>query len=77
MGGLVQGADGAFYGTGGRSVFRATTSGELLVIWNDFPQSSGPYAGVIQGTDGAFYGTTEGYTGATPGPSGIVFRIAL
>ncbi len=75
--GLVQGADGNFYGT---------TSGETEGIDNGFPgtafeiSTNGmlntlcdftggiPVSGLVQGRDGSFYGTTT---------AGIVFRLSI
>src|ERR1035437_8345063 len=66
-GGLMQGADGSFYGTtysGGASnsgvVFRMTNDGTLKVLAS-FSTSKGiyPQAGLEQGADGNFYGTTS------------------
>jgi uncharacterized repeat protein (TIGR03803 family) len=69
---LVQGRDGAFYGTtisggaytnrsiyGDGTVFRVTTNG-LLTSLASFAGTNGwaPYAGLVQGRDGALYGTT-------------------
>jgi uncharacterized repeat protein (TIGR03803 family) len=77
---LIQGTDGAFYGTtlfGGDgeygTVFRVTTNGELTVM-GSFDQTNGsqPRASVVEGTDGAFYGTT--YYGGAHG-YGTVFRV--
>jgi uncharacterized repeat protein (TIGR03803 family) len=70
--GLVQGADGNFYGTteyGGTNysgtVFEMTTSGTLSTLYSFTGVSDGanPAAGLVQGADGNFYGTTE-YGGA-------------
>jgi len=78
--GLVQGADGNFYGTtssGGANglgtVFKITPSGTLTTL-HSFDQVDGanPLAGLIQATNGDFYGTT--YSGGAHG-SGTVFRI--
>jgi uncharacterized repeat protein (TIGR03803 family) len=83
--GLVQGADGNFYGTtqqGGSNsnsgtVFKITSSGALTTLYSFCAQSGcadgmNPYAGLIQGADGNFYGTA--YLGGTDGV-GTVFRI--
>jgi uncharacterized repeat protein (TIGR03803 family) len=66
--GLVQGADGNFYGTtasGGMffqgTVFRMTPAGMLLVMhsFNGFMgEGAIPAAGLVQGSDANFYGTT-------------------
>ncbi len=74
-GGLVQGADGSFYGVaqgGGNGncsgisgigcgvVFKVTPSGTLTVL-HAFagPEGADPYAGLTLGADGNFYGTTQ------------------
>jgi uncharacterized repeat protein (TIGR03803 family) len=87
--GLVQGADGNFYGTtggggayGDGTVFSITAGGALTTLYN-FCSESGcadgdqPSAGLVQGTDGNFYGTTyAGGTGACYGyPCGTIFSI--
>ncbi len=79
-GGLVQGADGSFYGTtawggpnGFGTVFRISPSGNFTSVWS-FSQSDGTYpsAGLVQGSDGNLYGMTSG-GGAYS--NGTVFRI--
>ena len=72
--GLVQGADGNFYGTTGYggntnggvlaaygrgTIFRMTPGG-IITNLHSFNGADGwaPYAGLVQGTDGNFYGTT-------------------
>jgi|GEM_PF-619849 len=86
VGGLVQGTDGNFYGTGYTSgengagdgtVFRISPSGAYTVLYS-FPQYPGdgglPY-GLVQGNDGNLYGTTA--QGGTYGyGDGTVFRIS-
>ena len=64
--GLLQGADGDFYGTtyqGGANdygtVFKITPSGQLTVLHSfDGLDGAHPEATLIQATDGYFYGTT-------------------
>ena len=65
--GLVQGADGDFYGTteaGGDpandgTVFKITAAGTLTTLHTfDGTDGSGPSSWLVQGTDGDFYGTT-------------------
>jgi len=90
LAGLVQAADGNFYGTtqgGGASsncangcgtVFKITPKGTLTTLHSfDGTDGSGPVAGLIQATDGNFYGTTFG--GGTGSNScigcGTVFKI--
>jgi uncharacterized repeat protein (TIGR03803 family) len=80
--GLIQGSDGAFYGTtymggtaDGGTVFRVTSSGSFAVL-RSFTGGNGlnPYAGLLQGSDGALYGTTE--NGGAWG-KGAVFRLGM
>ncbi|MGA3142677.1 MAG: choice-of-anchor tandem repeat GloVer-containing protein [Verrucomicrobiota bacterium] len=79
--GLVQGADGNFYGTaeyGGTNdsgtVFKIMTNGTLSTLYSFTGGGDGanPAAGLVQGTDGNFYGTTE-YGGAYKDQSGDTF----
>lgn len=70
--GVVQGTDGAFYGTteyggdtntfitGGGTVFKINTNGLLTTLYAFTGGNDGewPVSGLAQGTDGAFYGTT-------------------
>jgi uncharacterized repeat protein (TIGR03803 family) len=80
--GLVQGADGYFYGTtqdGGANsrgtVFRISTNGALTNLYSLGGGNGGdPDAGLIQGNDDSFYGTT--YGGGTNG-YGTVFRLTI
>jgi uncharacterized repeat protein (TIGR03803 family) len=87
--GLVQAADGDFYGTtedGGAhnrgTVFKITPSGTLTTLYS-FCALSGcadgeyPIAGLIQATDGDFYGTTSsgGPYVSVAHTAGTVFRI--
>jgi uncharacterized repeat protein (TIGR03803 family) len=81
--GLVQGADGSFYGTtynGGSNnagtVFQATTNGALTTLVTlGFGDGTGAYpiAGLMQGKDSNFYGTTA--IGGTNG-YGTLFKLA-
>ena len=69
--GLVQGADGDFYGVtfgGGDfdrgTVFNTTPTGALTTIYNFGSQDtdgSDPNGPLVQGADGYFYGTTFGW----------------
>jgi uncharacterized repeat protein (TIGR03803 family) len=82
--GLVQAANGAFYGTthnggnyGGGTVFKITPGGTLTIQYR-FHGEDGykPTAGLVQATDGNFYGTTfEGGAGACYDGCGTVFKI--
>jgi uncharacterized repeat protein (TIGR03803 family) len=67
-GGVIQAADGNFYGTtyaGGSSangtVFRITSSGTLTTIYSftGGADGRGPEGSLVDGGDGYFYGTTE------------------
>lgn len=80
--GLVQGADGNFYGTtcaGGTSggygtVFKITPAGAFTNLHNfNGTDGSCPQAALIQGTDRNFYGTTEGLESSQPG---TIFRMS-
>jgi uncharacterized repeat protein (TIGR03803 family) len=81
-GGLVQGADGNFYGVtfyggtndSGGTVIRVTPAGEETVLWSFGAGSDGrtPIGNLVQGRDGNFYGTTA--SGGIYG-YGTVFRI--
>ncbi len=79
--GLVQGADGNFYGTtyagganGYGTVFKITP-GSTLITLHSFNSTDGgnPLAGLVQATDGNFYGTTA--VGGGNGGYGTVFKI--
>ncbi len=80
---LIQGNDGALYGTteyggadGAGTVFKASTDGVGYRVIHSFRTSGGPgfypTSALVQGKDGALYGATRG--GATK-PGGIVFRL--
>jgi uncharacterized repeat protein (TIGR03803 family) len=83
---LVQGSDGALYGTtsyGGANnngtIFKLNPDGTGYALLYSFPPrggginfGDGPSGGVVQGADGAFYGTTQG--GGAFG-FGTVFRL--
>jgi uncharacterized repeat protein (TIGR03803 family) len=87
--GLVQGADGNFYGTtfyggalGQGTVFEVTPGGALTVLHFFCVQSgctdgANPQAGLVKGADGDFYGTTEfgGANGICDFGCGTVFKI--
>jgi uncharacterized repeat protein (TIGR03803 family) len=79
--GLVEAANGDFYGTtaGGGvqsdygTVFQITPSGTLTTLLSfDGTDGAYPYAGLVQATDGNFYGTTQ-FGGANA--KGTVFQI--
>jgi len=83
--GLMQGSDGAFYGTtygggvtGKGTVFRMSPKGKVTTLHN-FDGSDGamPEGGLVQAADGNFYGTTYyGGSGECLGPGcGTVFKI--
>src|SRR5262249_4006628 len=77
--GLVEGADGNFYGTtvaggGFGSVFRVTPSGVLSTqALFDGVKGSAPSAALVLATDGSFYGTASG-AGPNGPADGSVFR---
>jgi len=82
---LVQGSDGAFYGTtacGGANgdsgtVFKITSNGvftSLFSFSSDGSNGRGPRASLVQDNDGNFYGTTA--LGGASGNHGTVFRIS-
>ncbi len=81
--GLVQSADGNFYGRtlqGGKNggfgtIFQITPSGALTTLYSFAGGSDGayPWGGLLLSKDGNFYGTTQG--GGAYG-DGTVFRIA-
>jgi uncharacterized repeat protein (TIGR03803 family) len=81
FGGLVQGANGIFYGTttgggvnGYGTIFALTPAGKLKTLHSfDFSDGAFPEAGLIQGTDGNFYGTTS--NGGANGVAGTLFAI--
>ena len=68
--GLVQGRDGALYGTteyhgknGGGTAFKLKPDGSDFAILHNFPNTDGdgqnPSASMVQGSDGALYGMTK------------------
>lgn len=78
---LIQGADGATYGTtatGGPrqngTVFKITATGQMVVLhsFTSGPNGGQPRAGLTLASDGNFYGTTS--VGGTNG-HGTIFRI--
>src|ERR1017187_7434224 len=82
--GLVQAANGDFYGTtysgganGRGTVFKITPSGTLTTLYSFCSQTNcadgnDPYSGLVQATNGDFYGTTV--SGGATG-TGTVFKI--
>ena len=89
VGGLVQAANGNFYGTtalggtgtngNGGTVFKITPKGKLTTLYSFCSQPNcadgqEPLAALIQATDGNFYGTTQ-YGGTGAGQSGTIFKI--
>src|SRR6266542_3018846 len=81
---LLEGGDGALYGTtlrggadGVGTVFKLNKEGSgYTILWNFTPANQGgssPHAGLVKGSDEAFYGTC--YSGGDLG-SGVVFRLA-
>lgn len=84
---LIQGTDGAFYGTtisGGRflsgTVFRVTADGELTTLYSFCAETNcadgmSPFAGVTLAGDGNFYGTTD-KGGISEYCCGTVFKLS-
>jgi uncharacterized protein (TIGR03437 family) len=82
--GLIQAADGDFYGTtmasgtnGGGTVFKLTPAGQMTTLYSFCSQpgcadGASPSAWLIQATDGNFYGTTSGGVSRS---RGTVFKI--
>jgi len=84
--GMVQGANGNFYGTtpiggnGAGTVFEITTGGQLTTLYNFCSQAGcadGDYtqAGLVLATNGNFYGATSGGGAQTNGNGGTIFEI--
>jgi uncharacterized repeat protein (TIGR03803 family) len=75
--GLVQGADGNFYGVTSRfgAIFKMTPDGVMtpLHIFNSTTDGDTPRGSLVQGIDGSFYGTTT--TGGTGAGAGSIFKI--
>lgn len=85
MAGLIQGVDGALYGTtwsGGAyaagTVYKITIAGIETELYSFFggPDGANPTAGLVQGSDGNFYGTTPiGGSTTTGQGQGTVFMV--
>jgi uncharacterized repeat protein (TIGR03803 family) len=79
--GVVQGANGRFYGTtygggadGEGSVFSMASDGKLKTLVRfGFTDGYQPFGDMVQATNGKFYGTTFG--GGANGDSGTIFSI--
>jgi uncharacterized repeat protein (TIGR03803 family) len=82
-GGLIQGTDGALYGTasqggigGGGTVFKLNTNGTGFTVLKNFDDYAATglnlYSGLMQGADGALYGTTY-YGGSLD--AGTLFKL--
>jgi uncharacterized repeat protein (TIGR03803 family) len=80
--GLVEGTDGALYGTtegggtnGDGTVFRLSKDGSSYTVLHSFDDGWYPFATLLHGSDGALYGTTlYGGTGLGPG-GGTLFKL--
>ena len=82
--GVIQGADGNFYGTtsmgggasNGGTVYMVTPAGVETVLYSfgasNSVNGSAPFAGLTQGMDGTLYGTTSGGGAFTNNTSGVV-----
>jgi uncharacterized repeat protein (TIGR03803 family) len=88
IGALIQGQDGALYGTtvsggtnGGRgTVFKVTTNGALTSLFSFNGTNGGnPFGGFLQTSNGLLYGTTSyggiGYSGSASSGNGTIFSI--
>lgn len=84
LAGMVQGADGNFYGTtngggtnGSGTVFKITAGRKLTTLYNFGPADGAyPNASLVLATDGNFYGTTyAGGANCAPSGCGTVFKI--
>jgi large repetitive protein len=78
-GALIEGADGALYGTGisggpfGRgTVFRVSKAGAVSIVYGFSAATGEPWGGVMQASDGFLYGTT--LSGGASG-GGILYRL--
>ena len=74
---LIQGSDGAFYGTtpsgtAGGTVFRVNSDGTGYKVLHDFVEASVSPQGVVESSDGLLYGTT--YSGGSNNV-GILFAL--
>src|SRR6185295_1773964 len=72
---LVQGVDGAFYGTtqvGNGTLFRVDAQGNFTNLHTFSSDARNPSDGLVVGPDGALYGTT---LNGGPADAGAVFRI--
>jgi uncharacterized repeat protein (TIGR03803 family) len=81
--GLIEGADGNFYGTTlysestmNGTVFAVTTQGEYtnLAVFNGSDDGAEPKAAMVQDAEGNFYGTT---TAGGPNGKGSIFRLTI
>lgn len=66
----IQAADGYFYGTSGKSIYKISSSGTYTYLASIPGNSSAP---LVQATDGSFYGTT--WNGGLSN-NGTVFKLA-
>jgi uncharacterized repeat protein (TIGR03803 family) len=81
--GLIQGADGNFYGTtltddskGDGTAFRITSAGAFttLLYFNGSDDGAAPEAALVQDAEGNFYGTT---TAGGPYGKGSIFKLSI
>ncbi|HLV81813.1 MAG TPA: choice-of-anchor tandem repeat GloVer-containing protein [Chthonomonadaceae bacterium] len=80
LGGLIQGQDGALYGTtnggtNGGTVWRLTLSGTLSTLYTFTNGADGdaPWAGVTQGSDGSLYAVSNG---GSPNGAGAIVKVS-
>jgi uncharacterized repeat protein (TIGR03803 family) len=80
-GAIIQGLNGAFYGTiangGLGGIYQIDSNGTFtnLYSFTDYDPADTPRAGLFQSTDGSFYGTTVGGGSDTNYNYGTIFRL--
>lgn len=83
-GGLIEGSDGALYGTtmfkgpsgANGTIYKVTTAGAFTTLFafsQPYPFGSSPMTGLVEASDGNFYGTAQGGTSASA--AGTIFRM--
>jgi len=75
--GLVEGADGNFYGTTPNTVFKVSSSGSFTNLFTFPIGTASVESPLVQGTDGNFYGVTSkgGSSGNCSAGCGTIFQI--
>jgi uncharacterized repeat protein (TIGR03803 family) len=85
---LIEGPDGALYGTTMRNgpdsgatgtIYKITPGGTFTTLYTftpPYPFGNTPQTGLMLASDGNFYGTANGGADGTPGsPGGVIFRM--